>query len=113
MPDNKAIATAPDVVTQVVALSGAEQTARDAEVSAWAADSDNRLIAQYNKIIEDNLKATDFTQLPDTALITGDVTACATYRQALRDLNLDAGWPTITVWPTIPAIISTKVQDKP
>lgn len=41
----------------------------------------------------------DWTQLPDTQL---DKTVWATYRQALRDITLQAGFPHDIVWPVKP-----------
>lgn len=41
----------------------------------------------------------DWTQLPDTQL---DKAVWATYRQALRDITLQAGFPHDIVWPTKP-----------
>lgn len=46
------------------------------------------------------LQACDWTQLPDVPLTTK--TAWATYRQALRDLTDQPGWPTDVVWPAQP-----------
>jgi len=46
------------------------------------------------------LAATDWTQLPDVPLTTK--TAWATYRQALRDITTQSGYPFEIVWPTPP-----------
>jgi hypothetical protein len=47
------------------------------------------------------LAACDWTQLPDVDLKTK--TAWATYRQALRDVTEQPGFPTTVQWPTPPA----------
>lgn len=47
------------------------------------------------------LAASDWTQLPDVPLATK--AAWATYRQALRDITEQAGFPLGIVWPTPPA----------
>jgi hypothetical protein len=44
------------------------------------------------------LAGTDWTQLPDVPLLTASKTAFATYRQALRDIDLFR-----PQWPTQPA----------
>ncbi len=43
----------------------------------------------------------DWTQLPDVPIATRD--AWATYRQALRDITEQPGFPLDIVWPTPPA----------
>lgn len=46
------------------------------------------------------LSASDWTQLPDVPLATKE--AWATYRQALRDITEQPGFPTQVAWPTPP-----------
>ena len=46
------------------------------------------------------LLQSDWTQLPDVPQATRDL--WATYRQALRDITLQSGFPTDVVWPTQP-----------
>lgn len=46
------------------------------------------------------LKSTDYTQLADAP---GDTTAWATYRQALRDIPAQDGFPFTVTWPTEPS----------
>ena len=46
------------------------------------------------------LKKTDYTQLADAL---GDTTAWATYRQALRDIPAQDGFPFTVTWPTEPS----------
>jgi hypothetical protein len=45
------------------------------------------------------LTASDWTQIPDC---TVDKQAWATYRQALRDITNQSGFPTNVTWPTKP-----------
>ena len=45
------------------------------------------------------LAATDWTQVPDAPV---DQAAWATYRQALRDIPQQDGFPTNIVWPEQP-----------
>ena len=47
------------------------------------------------------LLTSDWTQLPDA---TVDQSAWAAYRQALRDMPQQAGFPDNVTWPTAPAI---------
>lgn len=45
------------------------------------------------------LAASDWTQVIDAPV---DQAAWATYRQALRDISAQAGFPATVVWPTQP-----------
>lgn len=46
------------------------------------------------------LMKSDWTQVPDAPV---DATAWATYRQALRDITDQAGYPFEITWPEVPA----------
>lgn len=48
------------------------------------------------------LKESDWTQLADATLPAETIQAWATYRQALRDIPSQAGFPWEVVWPTQP-----------
>ena len=48
---------------------------------------------------KDKLKESDWTQIADS---TADKTAWATYRQALRDITAQAGFPWTIAWPDAP-----------
>lgn len=65
------------------------------EIAAIEASLGNRVREARN----DLLVACDWTQLPDAPV---DQTAWAAYRQALRDITSQEGFPTNVVWPTKP-----------
>lgn len=48
------------------------------------------------------LRASDWTQSPDSPLTAAQKTAWAAYRQALRDVPEQAGFPDTIDWPTAP-----------
>ena len=48
------------------------------------------------------LAACDFTQLPDAPLSTEQRARWVAYRQDLRDIPLQAGFPNAVIWPTAP-----------
>lgn len=48
------------------------------------------------------LRASDWTQSPDSPLTAAQKTAWAAYRQALRDVPEQAGFPDAIDWPTQP-----------
>lgn len=65
-----------------------------------------RLLAAWNPAAEDAraqrdglLAASDWTQLPDAPV---DATAWAAYRQALRDISQQPGFPDAIKWPSKP-----------
>lgn len=49
------------------------------------------------------LTASDWTQIPNSPLSAEKQTAWATYRQELRDIPSQTGFPFNVVWPTPPA----------
>ena len=78
-------------VWQVVPMTEAERVAADAEAA--------RLLRRERDYL---LSRCDHTQLPD-APATIDRAAWAAYRQALRDLPVQPGFPHQVTWPTPPA----------
>jgi hypothetical protein len=73
----------------------AEWDARDAE---YAAGADDRAAAEVREERDDKLAATDWRASSDLTLST----EWATYRQALRDVPAQAGFPNTITWPTEP-----------
>jgi len=49
------------------------------------------------------LQASDWTQIPNSPLTAAQQIAWATYRQALRDIPAQSGYPVNITWPTAPA----------
>lgn len=72
----------------VVSLTDEERAARSASLSA-------KVRKQRNEI----LSSTDWTQIADAPV---DQAAWANYRQSLRDITLQEGFPYSIVWPTKP-----------
>lgn len=62
------------------------------------ADLAARLREERNQL----LLAVDFTQLDDVPISSALRTSFATYRQALRDVPQQSGFPTSVTWPTAP-----------
>ena len=81
-----------------IPFTAAEETARDAEEAAYLAGADDRLAAEARYKRNNLLAATDWTANSDVTMTT-EMTA---YRQALRDVPTQAGWPTTINWPTAP-----------
>ena len=55
------------------------------------------------RLQRDNLlQQSDWTQIPNGPLTTEQQTAWATYRQELRDITTQSGYPFNVIWPTPP-----------
>jgi hypothetical protein len=74
------------------------QTAAEQE-TAYKAMKDAEQAANVRRSRTEMLKDCDWTQIADS---TADKTAWATYRQALRDITSQAGFPWTITWPDAP-----------
>jgi hypothetical protein len=74
------------------------QTAAEQE-TAYKAMKDAEQAANVRRQRTEMLKDCDWTQIADS---TADKTAWATYRQALRDITGQAGFPWTITWPDAP-----------
>ena len=61
-------------------------------------DAAQLIISQRDKL----LYASDWTQIPNNPLTAEQQTAWATYRQELRDITAQSGYPFNVIWPTPP-----------
>ena len=90
------------VNNEVVVMSAEDEQqalAAAAEVAAWEAGEDDRLAADARQERNNLLASTDWTAMADAPT---QATAMTTYRQALRDITSQSGWPTTINWPTAP-----------
>jgi len=76
-----------------------EEAEWDAKEAAWDAGADSRKGAEIRAERNAKLAVTDWTQITDA---TVDKTAWAIYRQALRDVPAQAGFPWTITWPDAP-----------
>jgi len=86
----------------LVCDNGVMRPANEAELTQMAIDAEQAQARLPNEIRQQRnqlLKNCDWTQIPDC---TVDKQAWATYRQALRDITEQAGFPTNITWPTAP-----------
>lgn len=88
-----------EVITD--AKTGAQTTRPYTPEEVAAADAEAYTVALVNVRAARNalLAACDWTQLPDAQ---ADQTAWAAYRQALRDVPQQPGFPLSVVWPVQP-----------
>lgn len=69
-------------------------------IDVYVPPSDEQLASRTRGIRNEMLLASDWTQLPDVPQTLKD--AWATYRQALRDVTAQSGFPRDIIWPTQP-----------
>jgi len=81
------------------------QTAAEQE-TAYKAMKDAEQAANVRRSRTEKLKDCDWTQIADS---TADKTAWATYRQALRDITGQAGFPWTITWPNDPNWVAPTV----
>lgn len=81
-----------------IPFTAEEEAQRDAEEAAWAAGANDRKAAEVRAERSAKLAATDWTQAADTPQAIKD--KYAPYRQALRDVPAQSGFPNTVVWPT-------------
>lgn len=82
-----------------IPFTAEEEAAWAAEQAAWAAGADSRKAGEVRSERSAKLAATDWTQITDA---TADKALWATYRQALRDITAQSGFPNNVVWPDAP-----------
>jgi len=76
-----------------------EQAEYDTKKALWDAGANDRKAAEVRTSRTQKLKDCDWTQINDS---TADKAAWATYRQALRDITKQTGFPWIVEWPVQP-----------
>ena len=76
-----------------------EEAEWDAMEAEWAAGANDRAAAEIRTERDAKLTESDWTQVADAPV---DKAAWATYRQALRDIPSQAGFPNEVTWPVEP-----------
>lgn len=76
-----------------------ERSTIDAMEAEYAAGANDRAAAEIRTERDAKLTESDWTQVADAPV---DQAAWATYRQALRDIPDQAGFPNEVNWPTAP-----------
>lgn len=88
-----------EVIEEVLPVEQGGQWVQQWLVRPATADETNAQAAQVRAQRNQLLADCDWTQLPDAPV---DAQAWATYRQELRDISAQAGFPWEVVWPTPP-----------
>ncbi len=82
-----------------VQFTAEEEAAKDAESAAHDADAGNRAAARVRAERDRLLAETDYLALSDVTMSS----AWATYRQNLRDIPAQSGFPNSVTYPTKPS----------
>jgi hypothetical protein len=82
-----------------VAFTADEETAWDAKEAEYTAGADDRAAAEVRRERDAKLLASDWTQVADAPV---DQAAWAAYRQSLRAMPEQAGFPNTIDWPVEP-----------
>ena len=82
-----------------IQFTAEEETARDAAEAAENADADNREAARVREERDRLLAETDYLALSDVTMSS----AWTTYRQNLRDIPAQSGFPNSVTYPTKPS----------
>jgi hypothetical protein len=85
-----------------VYFTAEEELARDAEEQEWLSLASSRESDKQRETRNNLLGESDWTQMPDAPLTEEEKTLWQTYRQALRDVTAQAGFPNDITWPTQP-----------
>jgi hypothetical protein len=82
-------------------VDGVMREMNDTEYAAWVKNANDleRVQAEVRAQRDSLLTASDWTQVIDAPV---NQAAWATYRQALRDISAQEGFPWSVVWPTEP-----------
>jgi len=87
------------IFTDIPATADKPAQTAAAQEAAYRAMKDADRASSVRSIRNDKLKECDWTQIADS---TADKAAWATYRQALRDISSQEGFPWTITWPDAP-----------
>lgn len=71
-------------------------------IRSWSQEELDETAENIRERRDELLSSCDWTQIPDSPLSDEDKTVWQTYRQELRDITDQAGFPTDVTWPVIP-----------
>ena len=83
-----------------IPFTAEEEAEWDAMQAQWIASADTRKAVEVREERNAKLTATDWTQASDVPQSVKD--SYAPYRQALRDVPTQSGFPNQVVWPVSP-----------
>lgn len=75
------------------------------QIVAVPEPTDDELASQIRAERDMKITATDYLAMPDYPLSDEDKGAVMAYRQALRDIPMQKGFPREVVWPEVPKLL--------
>lgn len=93
----------------ITELEKGENGKRRFQIVAVPEPTTEEIAAQVRAKRDALLAETDFLMMPDYPLGEEDSVALRTYRQVLRDVPTQEGFPTEVTWPDLPATLNAKV----
>lgn len=93
----------------ITELEKGENGKRRFQIVAVPEPTTEEIAAQVRAKRDALLAETDFLMMPDYPLGEEDSAALKTYRQELRDIPTQDGFPTKVTWPDFPATLNAKV----
>jgi hypothetical protein len=102
------VSNAQLAAAQSAAVALNDATIRSLVVTPLAPTLTTAEVAQSVRTDRNRLMVlTDWTVLPNSPFTTAETTAWATYRQGLRDITTQSGFPSTVVWPVPPFPVTT------
>lgn len=74
------------------------------QIVAVPEPADEEIAERVRRDRDGKIAATDYLMMPDYPVSEGDRAIVMTYRQALRDVPTQEGFPREVVWPEAPAV---------
>jgi hypothetical protein len=85
-----------------IPFTAEEEAERDAEEAQWAAQKDAEQAKSVRQTRDDKLKETDWVVIKNLELNANIPGVWEVYRQALRDVPTQSGFPWTITWPDAP-----------
>lgn len=104
-PNTEFEAILDNVQTYIDAKERRERVEQEREEAERVANMTDEEVAEHVRSERDGkIAETDYLAMPDYPLSDEDKAAVMAYRQALRDVPTQEGFPREVVWPEIPAV---------
>lgn len=72
--------------------------------------TDDEIASQVRTERDIKIAATDYLAMPDYPLSDGERVQVFAYRQALRDVPAQDGFPREVVWPEVPSVLNRTIK---
>ncbi len=80
------------------------------QIVAVPEPTDDEIAERVRRERDGKIAATDYLAMPDYPLSDGDRVKVFAYRQALRDVPTQEGFPREVVWPEVPSVLNRTIK---